>query len=196
MKKNILKFACLTFLAVLVLFSGCGKTFSSKFHAPGTLTQGISKVAVLPFNDLTGQDKVSPVMANLFADEMTRRFGVEVIQGDALNRALEEMRVSPVDISSRAFAAKIAEALGVQAVIFGDILEYRYRKWFTGTKGMSEDPVVCLSARMLNGKTGTVVWAATNVRTSYAVFSTGRDPLSGVAELVVRDLVKSIQIKK
>ena len=195
MKRYSLNFDRAVLCLVLVL-SGCGKVYSSKFHASQALTQGISKVAVLSFNDLTGQDGISPVMANLFSDELSRRWGVEVIQGDALNRALEERRVSPEDTTSRAFAAKVAEALGVQAVIFGDILEYRYRKWFTGTKGMSEDPVVCLSARMVNGRTGTVVWAGTNVRTGYAIFSTGRDPLSGVAELVVRDLVKTIKIKK
>lgn len=196
MNFSILKRYFVFILLFCIQASGCGKVYSTKFYAPRELRVGVSKVAVLPFTDLTGREENSKVIEKFFVEEITRNYGVEVIEGDELKRRLSEKRFDLEDLSNRSEAYRIAQILNVDAVVLGSVLEYRYRRWMTRERGVSEDPVVCLGARVINGKTGTVAWAATNARTDYGIFTAGRNPLAGLAQKVVRDLVRSIRFNK
>jgi len=186
---------CLVFLIALLLLN-CGKVYTERFRASSELLRDIKKIAVLPLNDLTGGENIAAVIGKLISHEMNMKYGVEVIEGDELQRLFREKKIEMDEIPNRALAQRTAESLEVDGVIYGDILEYRYRKWVTRSRGVSEDPVVSLSLRMVNGKTGTVVFSGTTVRSNYEVFTTGRDPLSAVAEMAVADLVKSMKINK
>lgn len=177
-----------------VLLLGCGgKTYSTRFSEP--VKDKIKVVAVLPFNDLTqGSDPSS--VSRFFAQDLEKLYGVKTVSGDELIRKLNEKWISLEDTSNRFFAYKAAQAVEADAVLYGSILEYKYRRVLTTKGGIHEDPAVCLSARLVDGKTGTVYWSQTAQRASFNVIPSKTDSLTRLTALVVRDLARSMRINK
>jgi polysaccharide biosynthesis protein PelC len=194
-ERKITKLLCSIILLTLIIL-GCGKSYSTKFNASSEFTVGIATVAVLPFTDLTGGNGNSETISKFFAEELSRNFALQIIEGDDLKKKLSGKGISLEDLSGRAIAYKIAQILNVDAVVYGTILEYRYRKYSTKGGRISEDPVVSISTRILNGKSGTVVYAAADSRTNYSVFSAGKLPLVGLAAEISKDLVRAMRFNK
>ncbi len=178
----------------VMLLAGCASSKSTKFLAPQEFRTGISKIAVLPFNNLSGASQAEQVVGKIFAQELFKQYGVEVLEGDLLKRKLSEKRFDPDPFSSRLMASKVAEVLDLDAVVYGDIVEFRYRKWITSKNKIVEDPIACISARIVSSKTETVVWAGTITKGGSGFFASGNDPLAGIANDVIGMLVKSSKL--
>ena len=180
-------------LAVFWHFGCSGKAYSTRFSEP--LKENIKTVALLPFNDLTDAGDPSAV-DKLFAQELEKQYEVKIIAGDELKRKLSEKWINMEDISNRFFAYKVAQAIEADVVLYGSILEYRYRRALTNKGGIHEDPVVCLSGRLVGAKTGTVFWSQTAQRASFNVIPAKSDSLTRLTALVVKDLVRSMRLNK
>lgn len=183
-------------LAFTLVLTSCAKGYSTKFLAPKEERPSYQKIILLPFNDLSGSEKAQTTVETLMSSQIKSHYGIEVLSGNTLKKKIAEKRLDGEDYSSRLFAYKAAQVLDADTVIFGDILEYRYRRWVAKNKGLAEDPIVCIGARIVNGKTGAVIWSSTEVVGDYGLFTTGSDPLTGVALRVVDKLVRSMRINE
>ncbi|MEJ2191227.1 MAG: hypothetical protein P8Y39_02610 [Nitrospirota bacterium] len=120
--------------------SGCG----------GVLFRGElpNRVAVLPFQNLSDvYEARGLVMASV--KEQMRKKGVDLVDDDDLKKVLLDMRVRSFGSLPEDVAAVLGARLGVRSVLVGCIF-YAAEK---------DDPQLGLTARLIDTKTGRVVWA-------------------------------------
>jgi hypothetical protein len=137
-----------------VVESRPGKGPPGVFRDPRMETDPPKRVAILPFENGTERRGAALIVDDLVevAVFQTRRH--EVVDSGEVRRALQALGLAPyggIDLDS---LGKVGEALGVDAVILGRVQEYN-----EGLRpGASTSPSMGLDARMLDVKTGKIIW--------------------------------------
>lgn len=131
------------------------------------------KIAVLPFNNLSGDAYGSARVTRAFTTELIIADRFEITDPALLSGELERLNAG-FDALGQINAAKLkdaATALGATALIRGAVTEYAVRR-----SGTAEIPVVSFDAEMIDVATGLVVW-----RISISESGKGRLPIVGGA---------------
>jgi len=82
-------------------------------------------------------------------------------------------------------AKQLGAELGVDALIFGAVTEYRYKR------GLDEEPAVGITLRLMDVRSGQVLWVATVSRVGGCdIFC--KDSLSRSAQAVCRDMASDL----
>jgi len=93
-------------------------------------------------------------------------------------------------VIDRSFAQEIGAILGLDGVFIGSVSEYWYRVRLEETR--EEEPAVGFNVRLIDTKTGAVVWASSCSRSSYSIFVYQRDSLNRVAQIIAKNMVKRL----
>lgn len=175
-------------LAILVvLVAGCARSNRTEYFSPQVLS--IQRTAaVLPLVNLTPQPQAGRIAGDILAGELYGVQGLRFVERTAMQQALragEDDLEHVMDVSA---AQTLGRKLGVQAVIYGSVTEFAYRR------GLDQNPVVGLTVRMLDVESGTVLWAATVSRTGTAPFP-GGDSLNMTMQEACAEVVKGLAIR-
>ena len=119
-------------------------------HAPDP--GRVRRVAVLPFQDAPGAPGSGAVAYTAFNDSLLSLPGCELIERGSVDAALKQGASAALDEES---ARKIGADLGADDVVVGDVTEYTERRAL-----ILPPAAVAVSARMVDVKTGMVVWTA------------------------------------
>jgi TolB-like protein len=187
--------------------TGCGKPHVYIHPSPGL--DRISKIAVLPFDNLTKDDKSAEKVRNGFVIELLRTGSFSVMDTGETDRILQaaglsysagrDTAISSVaalgtegeDAASIPLSKRIGDALGVQAVVVGSVEAYSVERI-----GDRVSPEVGISARLIDGETGIIIWGSTHTRRGSAgvpIFGWGRiTSLSMLSQEVIEDMVDSL----
>ena len=92
---------------------------------------------------------------------------------------LRRENLDPADAGRLPSAQRMGRLLQVSHVLQGAVTEYRYRP------GLSETPVVGVTARVVDVATGDLVWTASYARSGS---SWRQEGLSSVAQSIARDM--------
>lgn len=111
----------------------------------------ISKVAVMPFKAPT--ELIGSSVADMFVTEMLRAGRYELVERSQMSKVLNEAELALSGLSV-ARAAEIGAMLGADGVIIGTVDEYSTVA-YRGTAF----PVVGITARLIDCKTGKVMWS-------------------------------------
>ncbi len=170
-------------------FSACAG--SAKYRDPNMDFGSIQKVAVLPFSNLTKDEKAAERVRDVFMNTLLATGGLyllppgEVVRG--ISRAQLENRTSPTEDEVK----KLGTILGVDSVITGVVREYGEVR-----SGTASANLVSLSLQMFEVKTGKVVWAASSTKggitTKDRLFGGGGKPMNDVTEEAVLDLIEKL----
>ncbi len=144
-------------LVLAFIVGGCAsKDVPGVYQALGHLKT--RKVAVLPFDNISGRRAAGKIAANVFVTELFRsgRFQVEE-PGNIIQfmiheriRTIGEMELEKIRLLGRRF--------GIDAIIVGVVEEFD-----DGIKGgLDPLPSISISARMLDTKSGRIIWSAQN----------------------------------
>lgn len=180
------------FFLLLVIAAASAASFDRAVSLPDVLK--VKRVAVLPFNNISGRRDAGEMVANMFTVEVFKlgRFQVEE-PGNIMQFMIQERinTIGEIDLESM---KRIAERFGVDAVILGTVEEYD-----DGRSSVPPQPVVSISARMVEPSTGKIIWSSQNRRTGkdYVIaFDYGR-ARSGAAltKIVVNEMVQTMQEK-
>ncbi len=111
-------------LAAAALLAGCADVASIKYwRYPRNPLAGVEKVAVVRFENYTGAQIDLPAFSETFASELAQFQGFTVTRpADVAARAKQGGHALPP--ASTAEAVKLAQFLGVDAVVVGGITEY------------------------------------------------------------------------
>lgn len=124
------------------------------FRDPGLDADPPKRVAVLPFENGTERRGAALIVDDLMAVALFQAGRYEVTDAGEVRHALQALGLAPyggIDLDS---LGKIGEALGVDAVILGRVHEYN-----EGLRpGTSTSPSMALDARMLDVRTGRIIW--------------------------------------
>ena len=137
---------------------GCASIDVKTYIHPNADLLGIRRIALLPFNNLAGIADASRKIHNIFLAELLTTGYFDVVESGEVNNALKELNITDPDSLGSEEVLKLGEYLGVEAVVFGIVEEYR-QAVSTGTGSF---PEVALSIRMVDVQSNIVVWMSSN----------------------------------
>ena len=129
-------------------FKDAGES-SNVFVAPGHAE--IRKVAVMPFKAMTELIGIS--VSDQFVTELLRTGQYDLVERSQMSQVLGEQELAMAGLSS-AKAAEVGGMMGADGVIIGTVSEYEA----VAQKGRTR-PVVGISARMIECRSGKIVWS-------------------------------------
>jgi TolB-like protein len=141
-------------LAVLMFGSGCGPRFAVSKDSSEIVHRG-ARVAVMPFENLSGRENASEKMTELLVLALRR---VNVLEMTELGQTYEQMRRHRVRSSTFLTSDQIdslASSLKVDYIITGTVLEYTE----TDNTYLGKIPQVSMNLRLVNCATRKTVWA-------------------------------------
>ena len=174
-------FSVLTIALLLASVSACARNAQRVTDVDRVRVAGLSRVAVLPLENLTEDPLATTVIAEMLSDSlyMTGRFSV-MQHTEMVRRLADQNRAMPTAID-RLTAIEVGRSLGVDGIFFGTVLEYGYLFF-------PEQAVVGVQLRLVDTETGSIIWSGMANRSSEDVpFERGR-PLNAVAERAIQDL--------
>ncbi|NLF85406.1 MAG: hypothetical protein GX571_04805 [Lentisphaerae bacterium] len=148
---------------LILLAAGCAtvdesyfldtRTNANVFVAPQArgAVDPIKKIAVMPFK--ADSELVGNSASDVFLTEIMRTGRYELVERTRMAQVLSESELALAGLSA-AKATEIGSMLGAEAVVIGTVDEYAmhtYRK--------QAYPVTAMSARLIDCKTGQVVWS-------------------------------------
>lgn len=193
-------------LATSTLMAGCGPHV---YIHPSPGLDLINKMAVMPFDNLTKDDKAAEKVRNGFVIETLRTGSFNVIdtgetdrllQAAGLSYSLSRSQIPDTGVSatieeeaaaSTPLSKRIGDALGVQAIIVGSVEAYSAER-----VGDQVRPEVSISARLIDAETGIIIWGSTHTRrggAGFPIFGWGKTTsLSVMSQKVIQDMVNSL----
>jgi len=143
-------------LLFLLLVAGCAPS-SLRPYASSDFKAG--KMAILPFDNLSAAQGAAKTMENLVLVEFLRLPLFSIVEPGEVSAALSEARVRLATNIPKETVLKLGKDLGVDLLMLGVVQEHEMKR-FSGAGGSGEIPVVAISVRILETRTGSIVWAA------------------------------------
>lgn len=158
---NVVRMRSVTFITIvlsLVVLSGCS-TGSMKYRNYQADTSYISKVAVLPFNNLSSDQYAPERVRTMFVVDLMSRNRWEIVEQGEVSKVLGQiLRASGaieggvIEVNNESLKL-LGERLGVQAVIVGSVNEYVGSRSSGGT-----NEEISVASKMLDASSGVVLW--------------------------------------
>lgn len=181
-------FACLW----LLLLTGCAMSTSKSSYVNQNMDfSAIQSVAVLPFLNLTSEEKAADRVRDAFMGMLLASEAFYVLPPGEVNRGIGKAGMRKPQEPTAEEIKAISKILEVNAVITGVLREYA-----TVRSGSAEANLVSLSVQMLEIEKGTVIWSASSTKggvgMSDRLIGGGGQPMNKVTEQVVNDLLDKL----
>lgn len=181
--------------ALLVLFAalclGCTSTMSStEFTHPNIDFAFVQRVAVLPFENLSGDQQAGLRATRLMITELLASGAVDVVEPGEVEGALVRLGGFTRQPSIEGII-ELGKGLRVQALILGTVAQSEVLR-----SGAVGQPVVTLDAQMVETETGAIIWAATHTekgsQVSARILGTGGESISETTRRCVNGLLDTL----
>lgn len=160
MKSRIL----LSMVSFLMLFGyiGCVGTKSKVYINPNVNFRFVKKVGVLPFENFTNDRFAHKKVRDIFVTTLLASEMVEVPELGELLQVINNINLASsapgqetsTGTITREVAKELGQTLKIQGIILGNVEEYSIIR-----SGSGSYPEVSLSLRMIDAKTGSIIWA-------------------------------------
>lgn len=151
----------------------------------------VRRVAVLPFENLTGDGTAGEKVQQLFIIELLALEVVEVVDPGEVARVLAEEQIDDVRLVGADEVAALAERLEVQAIVLGSVQEFGMDRG----AGVNS-PQVSLTCRMLEADGGSALWSVAVSRKGAGamarLFGVSGDSPTEAARKMVHDALKTL----
>ncbi len=157
-------FITIFFLFVLTIMLGCSSTGPHSYTSPAIGLGYIKSIAVLPLENFSKEKGAAERTRELL---ITRLLGLglyEIVEQGELHRFLrDEVRSKEKALIDQTIAKRMAREFAIQAYISGSIDDYREIR-----NGSYTYPVIAATLRMVDIKTGQVIWQASADESGYS----------------------------
>ncbi len=155
-------------LVVALSLAGCSALpdFTGKQASASLLTDEkgqlrIKRVGVLPFINESGRHGIGEVVTNIFVTVVFRKGVFEVEEQGNIKRFLVRNKVKRIDKISSTQIKRLGENVKTDAVFIGTVEEFSGG----GKRAGAMTPVVSIRVRLVEAKTGKILWIARHRRT-------------------------------
>ena len=174
----------------LILLIGCRSGPTVYVHSNADFSL-IKKVAVLPFENLTQDRFASDKVQKILVTELLSLGAFEVAEPGQVFRVLANQRIENVSNIAAPEIKKVGEALGVQALIFGTVVD------FGSTQvGTNPSPEVTVQLRLVETQSGITLWSVSHTRSGVKIpvrlFGIGGETPTEAAGKLIRREVNTI----
>ncbi len=173
-------------LALVAVLPACGNQFLRSYVAGPDQFEPVAVVALAPFENLTDFPNAGEAISDIVGAELIALGRYKVIERETTVRLASESQLPWPPLTDRSFAVELGRKIQADAVIIGSVSEFNYR--LDKLRQAPREPAVSFSIRMVNVRSGAVIWASTMTRSSYDVFTSERDPLNRIAQKVANEM--------
>lgn len=176
-------------LPFVFFFISCGHFYQRSYLLSPESLDNIKSIAVAPFENLTQFAEAGKILSDLFTTQLTALRRHTIMDRSMVERRLKERNVKLGKTIDRSAAKDIGGVLGADAVLIGSVTEYSYES----QPGIRQtEPAVGFSVRLVDVRSGVILWAASVSRSSYDVLTLERDPVNRVAQSAVEAALSSV----
>ncbi len=147
----------------LVISCARGTSTMRTFVREGVDISYIKRVAVLRFENHTRDKFAAERLRDIVANEILALGVFDVVDKSLVDLVLAEEIGKKGVALDKGTIKRIAKRLGVQALILGSVDDYRME-----SRGSFSYPVVALTLRLVDGRSGEIVWSASASKTGYS----------------------------
>lgn len=145
----------------------------------------IHTVAVLPFENVTGDRLSAERVQRIFVTELLNLDVFEVVEPGLVARTAKGAALDPATIAPED-AKKLGKELKTQALFLGSVMEYEEVR-----SGSVAVPRVTLQLRLIETETGSTVWSISRSKSGTTVaarmFGVGGNTLIGLTQDLIRE---------
>jgi TolB-like protein len=161
---------------------------------PGESSSQLKKIAVLPLDNLSGEEGAGEKMTEIFVVELMRQGRFEVAEPGRVKKALMEKRIRTTRDLDLEAARWLGETLGLDLILVGSVLEFEIQE--SQNKPV---PVVTVISRLMKADTGATLWAAYQSRKGddrETLFGWGRiTSLSQLGDVVASEMLRTLPVE-
>jgi hypothetical protein len=188
MKFTHLRFA----LPLLLLFIlGCASSRMTVFVNPEFDFSGVERVAVVPFEDFSGDRGMGEYISRVFVTELLAVRAFDVVEPGEVSRFLVSKGVTRTGELTLDQMKELGKTLNVQGVIFGTVGESSQSR-----SGSMSSQVISLDARMVSIETGATVWSSVVASSGPGFFSrmfgVGEQTRGAAVRKIVKKVIKTL----
>jgi TolB-like protein len=180
-----------TLLALLLVAAGCVSKGNTTYTHPGADLGAIRKVAVLPFQTLTGSRGDADKVQRLFLVELLATGVVDVVEPGEVAKLVAAERIDSTDALAPADLARLGKALGADGLFLGTVVDFADERI-----GATPAPRVTIELRLVEVQTGATAWSVNRGRggagLSARLFGFGGDSLTEAARRLLREELESL----
>lgn len=174
------------FFALLALCLICSCSAQRSVYKKADLIKNKQHfIAVLPLKNLTDYPNAGRIVSNMLTIELYKKKNFTILEHTAMLKKLNLDDDFSENTQSNVEAYEIGKKLGVDAIIYGAVTEYRYKR------ELNLVPVVSIHVRMFDIKEKRVIWA-TSYSTNGRCTMFCKNSLSALAQTVCKRVSRSI----
>lgn len=172
-----------------LLLEGCAT--GDVYVDPNMDFGSIRTVAVLPFNNLSNEDRAAERVRDAFSGMLLATGAIYVLPPGEVARGMSATGRLMADGPSVEQAQKLAGVLKVDAIITGVVTEYGPIR-----SGAASANVISVSLQLIEKSSGIVVWAASTSKGGITIWDRlvggGGEPMSTITSKAVNDLLDKL----
>lgn len=153
-------FRCIMTAWLLISLTACSASQQQHFFNSAAMPAGGRTAAVLPLVNLTAHPNAGRIVSDILSTELYGLKGYAFLETTAMLESLKGGEEDLDYVMDKAVARRAGKTLGVDTVFYGSVSEFRYKR------GLDQSPVVGVNLRMMDVKTGEVIWAASLTESS------------------------------
>jgi len=170
-------------VAAFLMIAGCASAPTRYLH-PNADLAALKKVAVLPFENVSGQQGASDKVHKIFLVELLSLEAFEVVEPGMVSKALKGETASSPDALTPDDLKRIGAALGADALFMGQVVDY------ADARGQNAAPEVTLQFRLVETASGATVWSTSQtrsgVKTTTRLFGASSDSITETTRKIIR----------
>ena len=170
--------------SLLMIAMACASGPTRYVHPNADLST-IKKVAVLPFENVSGAAGAADKVHKIFLVELLSLEVFEVVEPGQVSRAIKAESVASPDQLTPDDLKRIGTTLGADGLVMGQVVDYQDNRSSGGSA-----PEVTLQFRIVETNSGSTLWSASQttsgVKTSSRLFGVSGDSLSEVTRKMIR----------
>ncbi|HTG01733.1 MAG TPA: GNA1162 family protein [Nitrospirota bacterium] len=180
------------FIPMLSLFFGCASMRSHDvYHSENMDFGSVQTVAVLPFTNLSKEDKAEERVRDVFMTMLLSTGSIYVVPPGEVARGALMAGITNPRVLSAEDVKKLGPILKVDAIISGVVREYGNVNQQSTTA-----QIISISIQMSEVQTGRIVWSGSSTQGGIGVkerlLGGGGQPMNDITEKAVNDVLNKL----
>lgn len=184
--KTILRSLTITLAAMA---ASCASAPTRYVH-PNADLGALKKVAVLPFENISGVASASDKVHKLFLVELLSLEAFEVVEPGQVSKVVRAENATAPDQLTPDDLKRIGKALGCDGIFLGQVVDYQ------DVRGANGAPEITLQFRLVEATSGATVWSTSHthagVKASTRLFGVSGDSITETARKVIREQLHTL----
>lgn len=182
----------LIIVIIMILLASCSPYKKRIYIKEGAKIGFIKKIAVLPFENHSKETNAGKRLRDIVITELLVQGIFDVVDKGLVDAILREEAIEVTTSLDQVTARRIARSLNIQAFMLGSVDDYRIER-----RGSYSFPVVVITLRLMDPKTGTIFWQASGMESGYTtlgrLFGIRAPDITEVSFRLVKRLISSLK---